>query len=756
MKKQWSESHSHNYTKSKYSMVKISIVSFLAIGIATSFSFVLSSSSPKSYYHSLYKSNSISDNASISHDLYMLTRRPHAAGTEANAQAAAYVLSTLASYSINSHIVSYDVSLTYPISRSLVLTQPEQASEQLPVVFDLRQEIYDGDPYADAAREVLPSFHAYAKSGTVRGAVVYANYGRVEDFKRLKEMGVNVTESIVLARYGKIYRGDIVNNAFEAGAIGAIVYTDKKDYGGGGDEGWFPEAKWMPPSGVQVGSVYDGAGDPSTPGWPSIQGCERLSDDEVEKQGNVPLIPSLPVSAADGETIIRSVGGQVADADWQGSKDGPTYRLGPGPGILNLTYTGKKAIETIQNVISIIEGVEEPDRFVVLGNHRDAWTFGAVDPNSGTAALLEVARRLRKLEKRGWKPRRTIVLCNWDAEEYGLIGSTEWVEDNRQLLASRAVAYLNVDCAVSGAGFHASATPQLDKLLMKTTRQVDDPENSSQSIYESWAAAPDNSPTIERLGGGGSDYAAFVQHIGIASADISFGRGYPVYHSMYDDFVWMEKFGDPMFRRHIAVASVWGLLTLQLADEEFLPFDYLSYAYELQEKAKELEDEISDKGTRLAPLFESIKKLRDAATKINQERKVWQDFLSGQGLTDMSAKDSIQRIVNIQAMEGKRVWPWMLKRDKVKVREINDRLMMAERAFTDAEGLSGRPWYKHLIYAPSKHDDYGSNYFPGIDDAIEKAKSLGTPESWHLVQHQVWRVSRAVRHVSQVLNGELT
>lgn len=714
-------------------MIKIAIVSFLAIGIATSFSFLLPSSPPKSYYHSLYISNSISDNASISHDLYMLTRRPHVAGTEANAQAAAYVLSTLVSYNIDSHIVSYDVSLTYPVSRSLILTQPEPASEQLPITFDLRQEIYDGDPYADVAHEVLPTFHAYAKSGTVRGAVVYANYGRVEDYKTLKEMGVNVTGTIVLARYGKIYRGDIVNNAFEAGAIGAIVYTDRKDYGGGGgggggDEGWFPQAKWMPPSGVQVGSVYDGAGDPSTPGWPSIQGCERLSDDEVEKQGNVPLIPSLPVSAADGETIMRFVGGQVANEDWQGSKDSPTYRLGPGPGILNLTYTGKKAIETIQNVIAIIEGVEEPDRFVILGNHRDAWTFGAVDPNSGTAALLEVARRLMKLQEKGWKPRRTIVLCNWDAEEYGLIGSTEWVEDNRELLASRAVAYLNVDCAVTGAGFHASATPQLDKLLVKTTQQVGDPDNSSQTIYESWVA-PDNSPTIERLGGGGSDYAAFVQHIGIASADVSFGKEYPVYHSMYDDFVWMEKFGDPMFQRHIAVASVWGLTALQLADEEFLPFDYLSYAYELQKNAKDLEDEISDKGIRLAPLFESIKRLRDAATKINQERK---------------------------AIEENRVWAWKIKKDQEKVREINDRLMMAERAFTDAEGLSGRPWYKHLIYAPSKHDDYGSSYFPGIDDAIEEARSRSTPESWRSVQHQVWRVSRAVRHVSQVLAGELT
>ncbi|KAJ6993732.1 hypothetical protein D5086_013106 [Populus alba] len=733
MKKQWSISHSHNYTKLKHTMIKIAIVSFLAIGIATSFSFLISSSPPKSYYHSLYISNSISDNASISHDLYMLTRRPHVAGTEANAQAAAYVLSTLVSYNIDSHIVSYDVSLTYPISRSLILTQPEPASEQLPITFDLRQEIYDGDPYADVAHEVLPTFHAYAKSGTVRGAVVYANDGRVEDYKTLKEMGVNITGTIILARYGKIYRGDIVNNAFEAGAIGAIVYTDRKDYGGGGgggggDEGWFPQAKWMPPSGVQVGSVYDGAGDPSTPGWPSIQGCERLSDDEVEKQGNVPLIPSLPVSAADGETIMRFVGGQVANEDWQGSKDSPTYRLGPGPGILNLTYTGKKAIETIQNVIAIIEGVEEPDRFVILGNHRDAWTFGAVDPNSGTAALLEVARRLMKLQEKGWKPRRTIVLCNWDAEEYGLIGSTEWVEDNRELLASRAVAYLNVDCAVTGAGFHASATPQLDKLLVKTTQQVGDPDNSSQTIYESWVA-PDNSPTIERLGGGGSDYAAFVQHIGIASADVSFGKGYPVYHSMYDDFVWMEKFGDPMFQRHIAVASVWGLTALQLADEEFLPFDYLSYAYELQKNAKDLEDEISDKGIRLAPLFESIKRLRDAATKINQERK---------------------------AIEENRVWAWKFKKDQEKVREINDRLMMAERAFTDAEGLSGRSWYKHLIYAPSKHDDYGSSYFPGIDDAIEEARSLSTPESWRSVQHQVWRVSRAVRHVSQVLAGELT
>ncbi|POO00559.1 Peptidase [Trema orientale] len=280
---------------------------------------------------------------------------------------------------------------------------------------------------------------------------------------------------------------------------------------------------------------------------------------------------------------------------------------------------GELVIGTIENVIGVIEGVEEPDRYVILGNHRDAWTFGAVDPNSGTAALLEVAQRLAKLQKKGWKPRRTIILCNWDAEEYGLsavtvlskaysspllnvgfespcgLGSTEWVEENRDLLASRAVAYLNVDCAVSEPNFYASATPQLDELLIQATQQVLDPDNSSRTIYESWLESS-NPVKIGRLGGGGSDFAAFVQHIGIPAVMMSFDNGYPVYHSLYDDFIWMKKFGDPMFQRHVA----------------------------------------------------------------------------------------------------------------------------------------------------------------GIDDAVEMAKKLNTAESWKLVQHEIWRVSRAVKQASQVLNGVLT
>ncbi|XP_010420791.1 PREDICTED: probable glutamate carboxypeptidase 2 [Camelina sativa] len=676
-------------------MSKSTALAFIIAALSYSFLF---SSSPKHHYHELFLSASFSDNASVALNLRTLTRRPHVAGTAANAEAAEYVRSVFTSSSLKSHVVAYQVSLTYPFHRSLVLTPTESAN---PITLELEQEQVGDSPYAD---EVMPTFHGYAKSGNVSGPVVYANYGRVEDFVRLKkEMGVNVSGAVVIARYGQIYRGDIVQNAYEAGAVGVVIYTDKRDYGG--DE-WFPESRRMPPSGVQVGTVYNGLGDPTTPGWASVEGCERLSDEAVELSGDAPLIPSLPVSAADAEVILKTVFGDVADGD--------VYPVGPGPGILNLSYTGETVIAKIENVIGVVQGEEEPDRYVILGNHRDAWTYGAVDPNSGTAVLLEIAQRLDKLQKRGWKPRRTIILCNWDAEEYALIGSTEWVEENREMLSSRAVAYMNVDCAVSGPGFHASTTPQLDELIKLAAQEVQDPDNATQTIYDSWIGSG-NSVVIGRLGGTGSDYASFVQHVGVSAVDMRFGGGYPVYHSIYDDFTWMEKFGDPMFQRHVAMASVFGLVALRLADEEVLPFNYITYASELKKSAEDLEK--LGHTIDVSPLIKSIEDLSTSAQGINKEK---------------------------EGIKG-----------ALKVREINDRLMMAERAMTDRDGLSERPWYKHLVYGPSKYDDYGSKSFPGVDDAIENAKKLNTKASWENVQHQIWRVSRAVRQASLVLKGEL-
>ncbi|XP_074586503.1 putative glutamate carboxypeptidase LAMP1 [Curcuma longa] len=699
------------------------ILASVALPLFLVFLGLLASPPSKSTYHALFLT--VADNATAARHLFALTRRPHVAGTPANAEAASYVLNVLSSASFSARSASYDVLLSYPLTRSLLLSPSPPPFSAPPVAFDLIQEIYPGDPYASAAAESVPTFHAYARSGSAAGPVVYANYGRLEDFAALGEMGVNVTGAVVLARYGKIFRGDILKNAEDAGAAAAVVYTDAKDYLG--RERWYPDGPGMPPSGVQVGTTFRGIGDPTTPGWPSADGCERLTPAEVSASGLVPGIPSLPISASDAESIQRSVGGQVAPDEWQGGDGALVYRLGPGPGFLNLTYIGNETLATIQNVFAVIEGKEEPDRYVILGNHRDAWTFGAVDPSSGTAALLEVAERLGKLQKRGWRPRRTIVLCNWDAEEYGLIGSTEWVEENREMLASRAIAYLNADCPVRGSGFHASTTPQLDELLKEVTKKVKDPDSFSQTVYDSWTS-PNHSPQIGRLGGGATDFAAFIQHAGVSSLDMYFGEGYPVYHSLYDDFVWMQNFGDPFFHRHIAVASIWGLVALRLADDEFLPFDYSSYASELQRGAKIAQDQAVNTPVSFAPLYKSIEKLKRAASTIDNQKK------------------------GLESNVGLLKW----RKDPLIVRDVNDRLMMAERALTDREGLFQKEWYKHLIYGPSAQDDYGSTMFPGVDDAIWKAKRLNSSEAWRFAQHEVWRVARAIAQASLVLGGKFT
>ncbi|XP_044349857.1 probable glutamate carboxypeptidase LAMP1 isoform X3 [Triticum aestivum] len=642
-----------------------------------------------SYYQSLFLSLGSNDTAAA--HLRALTVRPHLAGTEANALAAEHVVSTLSSLSFPTRVTPYEVLLSYPVRRSLSLSAPGRDA----TAFALVQDTYPGDPYAAASAEVVPTFLAYAASGSAAAEVVYANYGRTEDYAYLASRGVNVTGKVALARYGKVYRGDIVKNARDAGAAAAVIFTDTKDYTPGKA---FPDGPWMPATGVQVGSTFKGVGDPTTPMWASSGGCERVSIAEAMATDDMPGIPALPVSGRDGEEILRLIGGDVAPEDWQGGEGAPVYRLGPGPAVLNLTYTGNETIATIQNVISVIEGKEEPDRYVILGNHRDAWTFGAADPNSGTAALLELAERLSKLQTKGWRPRRTIILCNWDAEEYGLIGSTEWVEENRAMLTSRTVAYLNVDVGVSGSGVDASATPQLDELLKQASKKVQNPDNGTESLYDMWMAS--DSSQIGRLGGGGSDYSAFVQHIGIPSVDMAIG----------------------------SVASIWGLVALRLSDEEILPFNYSSYVQELENGAVDINKRVLGMPVNLSPLHKSIEQLNRAVLKVDSE---------------------------LQALQTWKFWS-PSQNDPLRVRDLNDRLMMTERAFTEREGLSGRPWYKHMIYGPSLYNDYGAEVYPGVDDAIQTAKKANTTESWQSVQHEIHRIARVISQAALVLSGGLT
>ncbi|XP_051225939.1 probable glutamate carboxypeptidase LAMP1 [Lolium perenne] len=701
--------------------------SMLAIvgGAVALFLFVVlgSPSNPSTNYASLLLSLGSNDTAAT--HLRALTLHPHVAGTKANSLTAAYVLDALSSLSFPAHITPYSVLLSYPVHRSLSLSAPGRATKS----FSLSQETYPDDPYASAAAEAIPTFFAYSASGSVSAEAVYANYGREEDFAYLASAGVDVAGKVALARYGRIHCEDIVHNARAAGAAAALVYTDPLEYGGPPGEGSFPDTRWLPPTGVQVGSLFRGVGDPTTPMWASSEGCERVSVEDAMATDDMPGIPALPVSAQDAAEIQRVLGGAVAPADWQGRDGSPVYRLGPGPAVLNLTYQGNDTMATIENVFAVIEGSEEPDRYVILGNHRDAWTFGAADPNSGTAAMIELAQRFSVLQKHGWRPRRTIIFCSWDAEEYGLTGSTEWVEENREMLSTRAVAYLNVDVSVVGQGLLPSTTPQLDELLLETIKLVQDPDNSSQTVYDAWVKSS-VSPTIGRLGNGGSDYAAFVQHVGIPSTNMAFGEGpgYPVYHSLYDDFVWMEKFADPGFRRHVAAASIWGIMALRLADEEIIPFNYMSYTTELEAYTKVVEKAIKGTPVSCSPLYNSIKALERAATSVDSERKDIQRELSSK----------------------------QLSKDSIKIRGLNDRLMQAERAFTNREGIFKQEWYKHLIYGPSEQNDWDTASYPGIADAIATARSTNTSASWKLVQHEIHRVARAVTQASAVLSGNLT
>ncbi|XP_057843341.2 probable glutamate carboxypeptidase LAMP1 isoform X2 [Cryptomeria japonica] len=589
-------------------------------------------------------------NITIATDLRELTRSSHVAGTPQDMETALYVENHFQQYGLSVHSVDYKVLLSYPVSRSLFLSSPT-TERKIEVCLD---EGHNN-------KLVMQPFHAGSPSGTVVGEVVYVNYGLEKDYRRLAQMGVNVSGAIVIARYGDVYRGTVVRTAAKFGAIAVIMYSDPQQFGGNGTQGSFPKSKWLPPDGAQFGTVIKGKGDPSTPGWPSTDNSERVSG----IADKFPSIPSMPISAEEAQHILISLLGPPVPSKWRGSLN--IQGVGRGPGVLNFSYVANQTMSTIRNVFAVIRGSEEPDRFVILGNHRDAWAYGAVDPNSGTAALLEIARKFGALLGKGWQPRRSIVLCSWDAEEYGMIGSTEWVEQNFGNLYAKAVAYLNVDCAVQGPGFFAGATPQLDDLLIQVTKQVKDPDSKYKTVYESWTAA--NSRTkvkIDRLGGSGSDFAAFLQHVGVPSIDIYFGESYPVYHTIYDRFEWMEKFGDPLFQRHVAVSSIWGLLALRLADDHILPFDYSAYANELQRYEMSLKEKIGTfKGITIEPIHKAIKKFLDVAYNTTQEAKVLRKYKGDSRLILMG-------------------------------RIFNDRLMLTERAFLDSRGLKGRSWFKHL------------------------------------------------------------
>jgi N-acetylated-alpha-linked acidic dipeptidase len=638
--------------------------------------------------------------------LKTLTAAPHWASSPEDYATALYVADKFKAAGLQTEIVPYKVLLNKPVS--IAIEAFDSTGKQLmsgPTPEHVDPKKYGGDPFQDDPR-VLPAFNGSSPSGDVTGEVVYANYGELADFKKLAEMGISVKDKIVLVRYGANFRGVKVYIAQQYGAKGVLIYSDPAD------DGYFrgdvyPKGPYRPDSAVQRGSVqflpiYPG--DPETPGiasTPDLPDSKRIPADKL--QNNQPSIPSNPISYKDAAPILKCLGGAESPRNWQGALPF-TYHLGGDQAhkvTVHMHLEQDTALRTIWDVVGIIPGTDpaQKDNWVVAGNHRDAWVYGAVDPNSGTAAMLETVHGIGDLLKRGWKPKRTIVFGSWDAEEEGLMGSTEWAEQHAKELG-HAVAYFNTDVGVAGPDFGAAAVPSLKQFVREVTKEVPSPNGGT--VYDQWKKTQE---TNERTGdastrggpsrfnarvendvrvrdlGSGSDYTPFIQHLGVPSTDIGSEGSYGVYHSVFDNYNWFTKFADPTFVYEQQQARVFGLEVLHMADTDALPYDYQLYGKEIVNYLETAQKRAANSKLNLdfAPTLAAANRFAAAGTAIR---------------TRQSAPPA-----NAAA--------------------LNQSLRDAESALLNPEGLPKRPWYKHTIYAPGEFTGYAAVVIPGVTEAIE-------------------------------------
>uniref|UniRef100_A0A8C2AAT8 Glutamate carboxypeptidase 2 n=1 Tax=Cyprinus carpio TaxID=7962 RepID=A0A8C2AAT8_CYPCA len=635
------------------------------------------------------------------------TRLPHLAGSQQNLDLAKQIRDEWMEFGLDSvELVPYDVLLSYPNK-----TNPNYIS----IVDHLGTEIFNtslAEPVPEGYEDVtdiVPPYSAFSAKGQPEDELVYVNYGRTEDFFKLeRELGINCSGKIVIARYGKIFRGNKVKNAMLAGAKGIVLFSDPADYCADGVEP-YPDGWNLPGGGAQRGNVLNlnGAGDPLTPGYPAKEYTYRSS---LEDAVGLPKIPVHPIGYHDAVHLLHKV---------------------------RMNIHTNNQVTRIYNVIGWIRGAVEPDRYVILGGHRDAWVFGGIDPVSGAAVVHENVRAAGKLMKKGWRPRRTLIFASWDAEEFGLLGSTEWAEDHARVLQERAVAYINADSAIEGMyTLRVDCTPSLHTLVYDITKKVSSPEEGEEgmTLYQSWHKR-DNSterdaPWISKLGSG-SDFEAYFIRLGIASGRARYTKNrkteryssYPVYHSVYETYEIVERFYDPSFRRLEAVARVRGGLIFSLADSPVLPLDCVEYAMSLTKYAN------------------SIYQLALKHPAAMQQHSVSFDslFFAVENFTVM-ARDFHQRLDQLDTSNA------------LAVRMVNDQLMYLERAFTDPLGLPGRPFYRHIIFAPSSHNKYAGESFPGIYDALFDIENAVDPQkAWDEVKRQISIAAFTVNAAAETL-----
>jgi N-acetylated-alpha-linked acidic dipeptidase len=627
-------------------------------------------------------------------ELKTLTIEPHLAATPEDRKTAEYVASKFRAAGFETEIVPYRVLLNWPkVERveawddagHLLMTGPTP-------------EHVEGDPAADNPRVVMP-FNGSSGSGDVSGEVVYANYGRLEDFNELAARNIDLHGKIVICRYGSNFRGVKVYLAQQRGAVGVLIYSDPHDDGYAKGDPW-PAGPWRPETGVQRGSVqflFKYPGDPETPGVAStleLPDSARIPNPSGP-DGSQPYIVSIPLSYHDAAPILQALKGPSVPQSWQGALPF-RYHIGSGGVRVHLVSQQDYQRRIIWDVIGKVEGSQEPDAWVIVGNHRDAWVYGAVDPNSGTAAMLEAVHGIGTLLRQGWRPKRTIVFCSWDAEEEGLIGSTEWVEQQGRTL-DHAVAYFNVDVGVSGPDFTASAVPSLKEFIRNITRSVPSPLGGT--VYQAWrlkptvdSEHPSNAPPIPgedvRLGdlGSGSDFTPFLQHAGVPSTDVGSDGPYGVYHSAFDDFAWFTHNADPHFLYLQQMARVLGLEAMRMADADLLPYDYVAYAREIS---------VYLEGAKHKALDAGLGSLDFAPAQVAAAR-----------FSAAAQRAHVVETAPSSVPQGD-------------LARLNLALRQTETALLSDAGLPHRPWYRHTIFAPGELTGYAAVVLPGVNEAID-------------------------------------
>ncbi len=646
----------------------------------------------------------------------IMSEAPHHAGSPGSRKVADYVLSQFKSWGLNASIEQFEALMPYPTERVLELVGPEKyvAKLQEPPVSEDKDSTDAGG---------LPPFNAYSADGDVTADLVYVNYGIPDDYEQLAKLGVDVKGKIVIARYGRSWRGIKPKVANEHGAVGCIIYSDPRDDGYyQGDV--YPAGAYRPEFGVQRGSVMDMPiypGDPLSPGRASEPGAPR--GDRATAQ-TILKIPVLPISYGDALPLLRSLKGKIVPEAWRGALP-ITYHVGPGPARVHLKLAFDWSVRPLYNVIARIDGTDFPDEWIIHGNHHDAWVNGASDPTSGNAVLLETARGFGELLKTGWKPKRTIVLASWDGEEWGLLGSTEWVEKHADELSKNAVAYINSDGTGKG-WLSASGSHSLQAFVNDLLRDLQDPKRGKNLFQAKLDRALEQAKTDDEKGtlrerkdfpiealGSGSDYTAFLDHLAIASLNIDFGgdgNSNGVYHSTYDSFYWYTHFSDTDFAFSTELSRVMGTAILRLADADVLPFEFTATARTLRgyvEDLDKLRAGMSDApGLDLKPVRTAIDHLQKAADAYNA-----------------AAADLV-------SSEEKPA-------DRASLAELNRLLFTSERAFKYDQGLPRREWFKHLAYAPGFYTGYGVKTLPGIREGMEQ-------KSWDEARRYIPIVAHAI------------